>query len=95
MDNKSIIETALNGYLVEVQFDSHHYGNDKRKIILSYLSYIRDGGIISDEWLKNKAIISEALKLYKKTLEDERNADPTYNEECKMVNKLICKTQSV
>ena len=95
MDAKSVIETALNGYLVDVQSDGHFYGEEKKSLVLACLSYIQNGGVVSDEWLKHNTTLNEALKLYKKTLQDQRHGDSSCTEEYRIVNALICKTELV
>ena len=95
MDAKSVIQSALNGYLVDVQSDGHFYGEDKKGHILACLSHFQNGGTVSDEWLRCNTILNEALKLYKRTLKDELYGDSSCMEVYRIVNMLIRKTESV
>ena len=94
MDEKRIIETALNGYLIDVQSDGHFYGEEKKSHVLACLSYVQNDGMVSDEWLRCNTILNEALKVYKRILQDELHGDSSCMDDYRIVNSLIRKTES-
>lgn len=93
MDAKSIINKALNGYLVYTQMDGCFCGDYKKSQAEACISYIARGGIVSEKWLKEQTILNEALRLYSDTLKDELYGDSSGREEYRLVNMLIQKTQ--
>ena len=89
MDARSIIEKALNCYLVYVQTDGQFYGEGRKALIEVCISHLQKGGVVSKEWLDKHPIINEALRLYQQTLKDEFQSTAAYTEEYRIVNKLI------